>query len=263
MPTTQVGSQTIYYDDLGAGHPLVLLTGGGASRLNWWKQINPFAAKYRVINMDNRDAGDSALATGPYTIADMAEDTAGVIKNLELGPSHLVGISMGGFISMELAIHHPELVEKLVLVSTGAGGAVRVQAQPEMLTLLMWNEKDEFETRTRRVYTAFAAKGYMAAHPEDLDRVAKDAMAKPMSPESFQRQLGAVIAHDASDRLDKITAPTLIIHGQDDPLMPYANGQYLAEHIRGARHSTFPGVGHFPPLEATERFNREVIEFLG
>jgi pimeloyl-ACP methyl ester carboxylesterase len=263
MPTTQVGSQIIFYDDLGSGHPLLLVTGGGASRLNWWKQINPFAARYRVINMDNRDAGDSALALGPYTIADMADDTAGVIINLKLGPSHLVGISMGGFISIELAIRHPELVEKLVLVSTGAGGVVRVQAKPEMLALLMWNETEEVETFTRRGYTAFAANGYMTAHPEDLDRVAKDATAKPMSPESFQRQLSAVIAHDASDLLDKITAPTLIIHGQDDPLMPYANGQYLAEHIKGAKLSTYPGVGHLPHIEATERFNREVIEFLG
>jgi hypothetical protein len=120
MATTQVGSHTVYYDEFGAGHPLIFISGLGSTRLAWWKQIEPFAKKLRVINLDNRDAGDSALGTGPYTIADMAEDVAGVIKNLNLGHTHIVGISMGGMIAQELAIRHSELVDKLVLVATTA-----------------------------------------------------------------------------------------------------------------------------------------------
>jgi 3-oxoadipate enol-lactonase len=103
----------------------------------------------------------------------------------------------------------------------------------------------------------------MATHPEDLDEMLKTAKAKPMSLESYQRQLGAAMAHDASDRLDRISAPTLVIHGDYDPLVPYENGKYLAAHIKGARLSTYPGVGHLSIVEAAERFNREVIEFLG
>ena len=263
MHSTQVGTHTVYYDELGTGHPLLLLTGLGATRFGWRKQLEPFAARYRVINMDNRDAGDSAPDTGPYSIADMAEDVVGVIQNLKLGRTHLVGISMGGFISIELAIRHPELVEKLVLVSTGAGGATNVPAQQEILALLVRNEAEDIETRTRRTYTAIAGKGYMAAHPEDMDEIVKIAKTKPMSLESYQRQLGAVMVHDASDRLDRISAPTLVIHGDYDPLVPYENGKYLAAHIKGARLSTYPGVGHLPIIEGAERFNREVIEFLG
>jgi 3-oxoadipate enol-lactonase len=115
MPTTQVGSHTAYYDDFGAGHPLILLSGLAASRLGWWKQMESFEKGFRVINMDNRDAGDSALGTGPYTIADMADDVAGLITNLRLGRTHIVGISMGGMIAQEVAIRHPALVDKLVL----------------------------------------------------------------------------------------------------------------------------------------------------
>jgi 3-oxoadipate enol-lactonase len=263
MPTTQVGSHTVYYDECGAGHPLLLLTGLGSTRFGWWKQIEPFSHRFRVINMDNRDAGDSALGTGPYTIADMAEDSAGVIQNLKLGPTHVVGISMGGFISLELAIRHPELVEKLVLVSTSAGGATNVNPQPAIAALLMRTGDEDIETRTRQTFTLIAGKDYMASHPEDLDEIVKHTKAKPMSLESYQRQLGAVMKHNAADRLDKITAPTLVIHGDYDPLVPYANGKYLAEHIKGARLSTYPGVGHLTPVEAPERFNREVLEFLG
>lgn len=265
MPTTKVGSHTAYYDDCGAGHPLILIGGLGSTRLGWWKQIEPFSKKFHVINMDNRDAGDSALGTGPYTIADMAEDTAGVVKNLNLGRTHVVGISMGGMIAQELAIRHPDLVDKLVLVATTAGGPTGVNAKPEIAALLMRTEGD-IETRVRRTFTAIAGEGYMAKHPEDLNEIVKNSLAKPMSLESYQRQLGACMAHftkGTADRLAQIIAPTLVAHGDYDPLIPYPNGKFLAEHIKGARLSTYPGVGHIMPIESPERFNREVLEFLG
>jgi len=265
MPTTQVGSHTVYYDDYGVGHSVLFMSGLGSTRLGWWKQIEPFSRKFRIINMDNRDAGDSALGTGPYTVADMSEDTAGVIKNLNLGRTHIIGISMGGMIAQELAIRHPELVDKLVLVSTTAGGPASVNAKPEIAALLTRAEED-IETRVRNTFTAIAGEGYMAKHPEDLDQIVKNSVAKPMSPESYQRQLVACMGHfrqGVADRLAQIAAPTLVVHGDYDPLIPYPNGKYLAEHIKGARLITLPGVGHIPMIESPERFNREVIEFLG
>jgi 3-oxoadipate enol-lactonase len=264
MPTTNVGSHTVYYDSFGSGHPLLFMSGLGSTRLGWWKQIEPFSRKFHVINMDNRDAGDSALGTGPYTIADMAEDSAGVIKNLDLGRTHIIGISMGGMIALELAIRHPELVDKLVLVSTTAGGPTSVNAKPEIAALLVRAEED-IETRVRHTYTAIAGEGYMAAHPQDLDHIVEILTAKPMSPDSYQRQLGACMGHfykGVADQLTQIAAPVLMVHGDTDPLIPYPNGKYLAEHIQGARLSTYPGVGHLVPIEAPEQFNREVIEFL-
>ncbi len=266
MATTQVGSHTVYYDDSGAGHPLLFLSGLGSSRLGWWKQLEVFARKFRVINMDNRDAGDSALAAGPYTIADMAEDTAGVIRNLALGRTHIIAISMGGMIAQELALRHPEMVDRLVLASTTAGGPTGVRAGPEIAALLMRSGDESIETRTRRTFTAIAGQGYMAAHPQDLDHIVKNALAKPMSLESYQRQFGACLAHYAqgtADRLSQIAAPTLVVHGDADPLIPYPNGQVLAQHIPGARLVTFPGVGHLSMIESPEPFNREVLEFLG
>jgi 3-oxoadipate enol-lactonase len=264
MPTTQVGSHTVYYDDCGPGHPVVFISGLGSTRLGWWKQIEPFSRKFRVINMDNRDAGDSALGTGPYTIADMSEDTAGVIKNLNLGRAHIIGISMGGMIAQELAIRHPELVDKLVLVSTTAGGPTSVNAKPEIAALLVSTEAD-IEKRIRRTFTAIAGEGHMAKHPEDLEEIVKNSITKPMSAESYQRQLGACMGHwgqGTADRLTQIAAPTLVVHGDYDPLIPYPNGKYLAEHIKGARLITLPGVGHLSMIESPEQFNREVIEFL-
>lgn len=264
MPATKVGSHTVHYDNYGAGHPVLFLSGLGSTRLGWWKQIEAFSRKFRVINMDNRDAGESAPGTGSYTIADMAEDTAGVIQNLNIGRTYLVGISMGGMIALELVIRHPELVDKLVLVSTSAGGPTSVNPRPEIAALLVNTEEDS-ETRYRRAYTAIAGEGYMAAHPQDLDQIVKNLTARPMSTEAYLRQLGACMGHyrlGVGNQLAQISVPVLMVHGTNDPLIPYPNGVYIAEHIKGARLSTYPGVGHLVPIEAPEQFNREVIEFL-
>ena len=263
MPTTRVGPQTIYHDEHGTGHPLLLIPGLGSTRLSWWKQIEPLAQKSLVIGLDNRDTGDSAPGCGPYTIADLADDAARVIQNLNLGPMFVMGWSMGGFIAQELVLRHPELVEKLILVATSAGGPTAVLAAPEIGALLMRNSSEDIETRIRRTSPLLAGQGYMLAHPEDLDQLVLQTQAKPMALDSYQRQLGAVMTWGgASDRLGQFAVPTLVIHGDADPLVPYANGQYLAAQIPNAKLSTYPGVGHLVPIEAAERFNREVIEFL-
>ena len=265
MPTTKVGSHTVTYDDCGAGDPVLFMSGLGGTRMGWWKQLESFSRKFHVINMDLRDAGDSALGTGPYTIADLAEDTAGVIKNLNLGPTHVIGISMGGMVALELAIRHPELLAKLVLVATTAGGPASVSARPEIAALLVRKEDEDGKARIRRIYTLIAGEDYMASHPQDLNQIVTNLTDKPMSLESYQRQLGACAGHlyrGVADQLAQIAAPTLVVHGESDPLIPYPNGKYLAEHIKGAQLSTYPGVGHLVPIEAPERFNREVAEFL-
>ena len=137
--------------------------------------------KYRLINMDNRDAGDSAPGPGPYTIADMADDAAGLIQNLKCGPTYVIGWSMGGFIALELSLRHPKLVDALILVATSAGGSAYFPPAHEVGVLLMPHEKEDLETLIRRIYPCFAAPDYMNSHPEDLDTVVPYSKSKPMS----------------------------------------------------------------------------------
>jgi pimeloyl-ACP methyl ester carboxylesterase len=266
MPTTQVGSHIVYYDEHGTGQPLLLIAGLGASRLSWRKQIEPLAQRYRVIAMDNRDVGNNALSSTGYTIADLANDAAGVIQNLQLGAFHVMGWSMGGMIAQELAVRHSALVKKLILVATGAGGSTHVPAAPEVSALLMRDANEEVEVRVRRSYATIAGLGFSERNPEDVAMAIQLAKDNPINLEGYQRQLGAVMTHmggNMPERLSHIKAPTLVIHGDYDPLVPYPNGQFLAANISGAKLSTYSGVGHLPPVEATERFNREVMEFLG
>ena len=268
MPAIKVGSQSIWYDEFGRdrardGRPVLLVPGLGATRLSWWKQIAPFAVAHRVLNIDNRDAGDSGLATDPYSIADMADDAAGLLRTIDAGPACVVGWSMGTFISLELTLRHPALVERLVLVAGSAGGRTAVQAAPEIRALLARDEQEEPGARVRRTYPLLAAPGYMQSHPDDLDHLARSAQAKPMTIDAYRRQLNAIGTWSGvAPLLQTITAPTLVIHGDVDPLIPFENGRAIAAHLPGATLATYAGVGHLPPIEAADRFNRDVLEFL-
>jgi pimeloyl-ACP methyl ester carboxylesterase len=264
MPSLQLQSHTAWYDEHGSGQPLLLIPGLGVSRLSWWKQIDPFSRRYRVINFDNRDAGDSEHATEPYSIGELAEDAAQAVAALDLGRMHVMGWSMGTFIAQELAIRHPDLVNKLILVAGTAGGPAQQRPTPEIASMLRRIESEPIEARVRRTYPLLAAPDYMQQHPEDLERLVWSQSTKPMSFGCYQRQLGAVISwHGVAHKLCRVTAPTLVIHGDLDPLIPYSNGQFIARHVPGAVLSTYGRVGHLPPIEAAERFNREVVDFLG
>jgi 3-oxoadipate enol-lactonase len=263
MPTAQVGTHRVYYDKHGSGHILLLIPGLGATRFVWWKQIEPLSKKYDLINMDNRDAGDSALGTGSYTIADMADDAAGLIQSLNCGPAYVVGSSMGGFIALELTLHQPKLVKKLILVATSAGGETHALPAPEIGASLMSNKNESIEMYVRRTVPLIAAPGYMESYPNDLAQLVYYAKAKPIAFKSYQRQLSAVMTwRGVADRLNQLTIPTLVIHGDADPLVPYANGQYLAEHIKGGKFLIYRNVGHLLPIEAADQFNKDVMEFL-
>ena len=259
----QIGTQKIAFDDCGAGHSLLLLTGLGSSRFGWWKQIAPFAEKFRVVAMDHRDAGESGRATEAYTIDDMANDAAGVIQNLGLTPTFVLGYSMGGFIALTLTLQHPELVDMLILVSTSAGGPAHVHPAPADAALLARIPGEDKETRVRRTQHLLTGAKYIA--PDDMDELVDHARRVPQSDEAYTRQVGAAMAFhvgDAHARLNEIRVPTLVIHGDADPVVPYANGQALAANIPNAKFVTLAGVGHLPRLEATQEFNRAVIEFL-
>jgi pimeloyl-ACP methyl ester carboxylesterase len=263
VPHLQIGSHAAWYDEHGEGLPLLLIPGLGASRWSWWKQIDPLSRQYRVVSLDNRDAGDSAQATDPYSIGDLADDAAQVIRALRLGPAFVVGWSMGTFISQELTVRRPDLVSKLILVAGSAGGPTQTRATPEIGALLQRTEGESVEARVRRTYPLLAAPDDMRQHPEDLDRIVWSQSLRPMSLACYQRQLGAIMMWPGvGPKLRDMKTPTLVIHGDLDPLVPYPNGQYIASQIPGATLSTYAGVGHLPPIEASERFNRDVDDFL-
>ena len=264
----EVEGRRLAYDEVSPPSPqgtILLLTGLGSKRLGWYRQLPVFGQTYRTIALDHRDTGDSDLATGPYTTADQADDAAGALRALGVEQAHVVGISMGGFIAQELAARHPALVRKLVLTGTSGGGPAHVNPGPEMQALLVQNREGvERGELARRTYTAIMAPGYLESHPDDQEHIMEAARYQPQSAEAYMRQLQACLGHNMTDpdRLNQLRVPTLVIHGDVDPLVPTANGLYLAAHIPGARLRLYGGVGHIAIVERADEYNRDVLAFL-
>ena len=260
-----VDGRKMAYDEVSPPNPrgvILLLTGLGSKRLGWFKQLEVFGKEYRTIALDHRDTGDSDLATGPYATVDQAEDAAAVLQALGIARAAVVGISMGGFIAQELALRHPDLVAKLVLVSTSAGGAGFAPPEPDVAARLTQPRTGDLGELARATYTRIMGPGFAASHPEDIERIATIARYRPQSNEAYMRQLQAGWGRDATGRLGELRMPVLVIHGTADPLVPVQNGRYLAEHIPGARLIEYPGTGHIPIIERADDFNRAVLDFL-
>src|SRR5262249_38511342 len=149
-------------------------------------------------------------------------------------------------------------------VSTSAGGATHVPPSLWMRLALQLprSRRGDPGKRAVRTYQAIVAPGFAASHPQTMQIIAAGARYRPQSPAAYRRQLHACLGHDVSRRLNAIHAPTLVLHGDADPLVRTANGRYLAAHIPNARLIIYERTGHVPLIERPEDFNRDVLAFL-
>lgn len=266
-----VEGQRIAYADVRPSDPkgtILLLPGLGCQRYSWYKQLAVFGQEYRTIALDPRDTGDSDPVTRPYRIADLADDAAAVLCALSIAKSHIVGISMGGMVALELVLRHAELVDKMVLVSTTARSLIYALLSPPTLpqvlsVLLIGNSNMEPGEQKRRALSVLMAPGYPESHPEDMERIAEIGRCERITKEAFNRQVRACMRHDVAKRLGQIKAATLVIHGENDPALVVKNGINLARQIPGARLIVYPDTGHALITERAEEFNHDVLEFLG
>jgi 3-oxoadipate enol-lactonase len=261
-----VGGRRLAYEEVTADGPrgtVLLLCGIGAKRQGWYKQLPVLGRHFRALALDYRDVGDSDPARDAYSIRELADDVYALASRLGIARASLVGISMGGFIALELALAYPDFVDRLALVVTSAGGSTHVSTSSEVMRALMpGDEEVESGEGARRVCSLVAGPGFAERHPEAIDEFVEIARHNPMHVDAYLRQLAACRAHDVADRLDDIAAPTLVIHGDADPLVPVENGRHLAAGIAGAELIVYEGVGHIPEVEAFERFNDDLVSFL-
>ncbi len=274
MSIAHVGGIELYYEEHGSGDPLLLIMGLATDSTAWLFQVPDFSRRYRTIVFDNRGVGRSAKPAGPYSIHQMADDAAGLLDALGIERAHVVGVSMGGMIAQELALRHPEKVRSLVLGCTFPepdaeierqrqfaiqqfGGAVSAAGETRIdvtkLDPLLF-----FQHLLPRIFNpAFIEK--------ELGRIMQlftGALQWGFSMEAILGQVDAVMGHRATDRLHQITAPTLVITGDADLLVPPANSEIIARNIPGARLVKVPGGSHGFNFETPEIFNREVLDFL-
>jgi pimeloyl-ACP methyl ester carboxylesterase len=262
MPILHVNDIDLYYETVGAGDPLVLIMGLRRNAEWWYRQVPALSRHFQVITFDNRGAGRSDKPVMDYSIRMFAEDTAGLMAALGIERAHVLGVSMGGYIAQELAINHPALVRRLVLGCTGPGGRRAVLMSPELHERFTDNEGLTPTQILRKNMDIFFSDGFVVRHPELIEEFLEISLRHPQPPDAFVRQFEACLAHDTVDRLGAVKVPTLILTGDDDPLVPHQNSLILKELLPAAELHLFPGLRHCFFIEAAAEFNRQVLDFL-
>ncbi len=262
MPHVEVNDIKIYYEVHGTGEPLLLIEGLGYATWMWYRQLEEFSRDFRVIIFDNRGVGKSDKPDIPYSIEMMAADAAGLLRALDIQQAHVLGVSMGGFIAQALAIGYPELVHTLILVCTSHGGRRAIPAPPETIKAMLNEEGLPPREALRQAMRPAFGPGYLAQHPEELEKIIEWRLAEPTPRYAWQRQFNAILGADLEGKLSEIQAPTLILTGDADRVVPMANSERLHKAIADSVLEVFPGGGHLFFLEQAPAFNRRVLEFL-
>jgi len=269
--------------------PAVLLVHGiGCQLVEWPPSLvhGLIEAGYQVIRMDNRDAGLSGEIDSPppeplelfdkvakgeaiepaYTLRDMAGDALAILDHLELPQAHVVGLSMGGMIAQRLAIHYPERVRTLVSIMSTSGFA-DAPAEPEAVEILIQRPESQevavLIAHRQRSSNLIGGSVYKSTEV-GFGRFAEAAVTRSYRPAGFARQLAAIIADGSRQtELAGVRAPTLVIHGNIDPLIPPMGGEMTAASIPGARLEVFADMGHDLPEPLMPRIIAALVEHTG
>jgi len=254
----------LYYEVYGEGEPLLLIMGLGANHLSWTPQVPVYAREFQVIVFDNRGTGQSDFSEGvDYTIPLLADDAAALLDFLGIDAAHVYGVSVGGMIAQEMALRHPERVRSLILGATSPGGTHAAAPDPQALQGLLDQGAAVDRVVNPALLDVLFSPAYLAEQGSELlEKFQRLADYPATSPEAYAAQLRAVARHDTYDRLPDIAAPTLVLHGTDDPLLPVGNAHILAERIPGAKLVLFEGARHAYLLEKQAEADAAVLDFL-
>jgi pimeloyl-ACP methyl ester carboxylesterase len=262
MPTFDAGEHNLYYEIHGEGpDPLLCVMGLAADTLAWALQTQPFAQRHRTVIFDNRDVGRSSLAKGPYEIRDMAQDAIALADELGLDSFHLLGVSMGGAISQEMALAVPDRVRTLTLAVSWSWSGAWARKLSEL-----WGRRvhsvshedfiDELMLATCSEEFFENAEGVAWLRQLMLDNP------HPQPPEAFVRQIDACSRHDTRERVGSLSMPVHVIGAGHDILVPVWKSQELAELIPGSKLTVLENAPHGINVERAAEFNQAVLDFI-
>ncbi len=252
MPFVQRPDARIWWDQSGTGDPILLIMGHAYGADMWHRTAPELAASYRVIRFDNRGIGRSSDPPGLYPVQLMADDALDVLDAAGAASAHVYGVSMGGFIALQLALGHPGRVRSLTLGCTAASaeGASRGARVRSLVPAAALN---------RMAWKLLYAPGTPASRRAEDQQIVRRTRA---SSRGRRGQLIGAASFDASSRLAEIRTPTLVIHGALDRIVPAVNGRRLAGGVAGARLVVFPDAGHVYMTDVPDAANQEVLRFL-
>lgn len=266
----------LFYDTFGnpGAPPLLLIMGLASQMLAWDDEFCAMLAgrDYWVIRFDNRDIGlstncsqlgvpniaallkqsmEGKPVTAPYTLRDMADDTVGLLDALGIASAHVVGASMGGAIGQELAIHYPRRLRTLTSIMATSGDPTLPPPKPEAMAVLLTPtpiDRDAYIERYIRSWMVLRGPGFPLDEARDPER-ASQLHARGLNPPGVARQLAAILASGSRKKqLESVRVPTLVIHGDADPLVPVECGIDVANTVPGANLLIIKGMGHALPI---------------
>lgn len=266
MASIAANGISIAYEITGSGPPLVLVAGLGYSRWMWHKMVPGLAEHFTVLHYDNRGVGQSDKTAGPYNALLLAEDLVCLLAEFGIEKTAVFGHSMGGFVAQAFALAYPEKVTKLILSATNFGGPRHVPVTQEALAVLMDTTSDPL-TRLRNGILISCATGFAERQPAVVDAWLTYRAEHPIDPAGYQAQMGvglSLMSEEASfeHKLSAITAPTLILSGAEDKVVPPANVNLLAAAIPHAETAIIDQAGHFFPIEQPDTAVSIVTNFL-
>jgi len=282
------GTTRLWYEDLTPPVPevgtVLLIIGAGANALMWPRRFvdRLLGGGYRVVRYDQRDTGVSDRIEGwqrndPYTVRDLAEDAVAVLDHLEIDQAHVIGLSLGGMVAQELAIRHPDRVASLVLMSTSPG--VTDESLPSISTRYVvgsaWAALPLLRYRIAggeaNLVAAVVAKMLTAGLRPNVDDV-RDLGRHVIYDHrkrrgidlaaAYHHQIAASAAPPRSEELAELRVPTLVVHGEADPILPVEHGRRLASTIPGARGIWLEGVGHAFPYPDRDDVMDSIVDYL-
>ena len=243
------GRTQLYWESTGTGDPVLLIHGLGLSGGAWWRTVDTLAPAMRVITFDHRGIGQSESLAYAYTTEAMADDAVTILDALDIGRVHVYGFSLGGMVAQQVGLRHPKRVQSLVLGGTHSGGRRTTFPEPDVMAFFGRRAKMPSEE------AAWASVPYNygpRTRAEQVDRIAEDIerrLHNPFNEQAYQAQLVAASLHNCYGRLERIRAPTLVVHGAQDRVIPIANAYMSAARVPGAQLKILEHAGHLYPTE--------------
>jgi pimeloyl-ACP methyl ester carboxylesterase len=242
-----------------AGEPLVLVMGLGWD-MSGWDLLLPHLRGFRVLRIDNRGTGRSDQPDTPYSIRQMAGDVVRCMNAAGIDSAHVYGASLGSMVAQELALSYPARVRSLIL-GCPSPGVIGVPASPRWLQLLVaqrgLSPEEAFRRAARLLYGVS-----LTERPDAVEEVMQRRLAVNIAPTGMRRQFQAVLRWSSLRRLRRVRVPTLVMHGDQDRLIPISNGRIIARLVPGARMHVFRGAGHVYGTDCPEEHLEVLLDFL-
>lgn len=257
MPFVENEGARLYWTEKGSGPPVLLIMGLSFTHEMWHRTL-PALVGYRAILFDNRGMGRSSVPSGPYSIRQMARDAQAVMSAAGVNSAHVVGASMGGMIAQELALLYPERVRSLLLACTSYSGLFSRWPDFRCGQWLLGSKQTREERERALANLLYAKSTPMVRIHEDI----RIRCACGWNQKGFFNQFAGILLWNAYRRLPRISAPTLVIHGDQDKLIPVQNGKVVAKRIPGARFQLVKNAGHILTTDQPEFCSKALSEFL-